>query len=64
LTLSSDEIFARMAITHVEFYNCIYDITSSFIDFQYALAETAANVSTYLTLTLTDILSTAYTLRN
>jgi hypothetical protein len=53
LTPSSDQILARIAITHVEVYNCIYNITSDFTEFEYVLVNTGTNVSTYLALTLT-----------
>jgi hypothetical protein len=53
VTPSSDQILAHIAITRVECYNCIYSITSDFIDCEYVLVNTGTSTSTYLALTLT-----------
>jgi hypothetical protein len=52
LSPPDDQVFARIAITHVELHNCIYNITSDFTDFDYVLVNTGTNVSTPSTASL------------
>jgi hypothetical protein len=48
LTPFSNQIFARIAASRLEFCSCIYNITSEFTTFQYALVDTETSAVSYL----------------
>jgi hypothetical protein len=53
LAPASDQIFARVAVSHMEFYNTMYNITTDFTEFEYTIINILINVSSSYTLTLT-----------
>jgi hypothetical protein len=52
LTPSSDQILARIAISHMEFYNTVYNITTDFTELEYTIVDILTHVSSSHTLTL------------
>jgi hypothetical protein len=53
LSPSSDQIFARIAVSRMEFYNTLYNVTSDFTEFVYTIVNILTNTSSTHTLTLT-----------
>jgi hypothetical protein len=53
LSPPSDQIFARIALSRMEFYNTIYNITTDFTAFEYTIVDILTHVSSTHTLTLT-----------
>jgi hypothetical protein len=53
LAPTSDQIFARVAVSHMEFYSTIYNITTDFTEFEYTIVNILTNTSSSYTLTLT-----------